>query len=163
MGTVYEAVQEQPRRTVAVKVMGQGIPSRSALLRFEFESQLLARLRHPGIAQVFEAGTHDDGSGPVPYFAMEYIPNAKPITAYAEQKKLTSRERLELFARVCDAVQHGHTKGIIHATSSRATSWWTREANRASSTSASDAAPTPTWRGPRCRPMWASSSGRCST
>ncbi|MFQ5493750.1 MAG: protein kinase [Phycisphaerae bacterium] len=77
MGTVYEAAQERPRRVVAVKLMKQGIASRSALRRFEFESQLLARLRHPGIAHVYEAGTHDDGHGVVPYFAMEYIPNAR--------------------------------------------------------------------------------------
>ncbi|MHC4695580.1 MAG: serine/threonine protein kinase, partial [Planctomycetota bacterium] len=114
MGKVYEAIQEHPRRTVAVKVMKQGIASRSALRRFEFESQLLARLRHPGIAQVFEAGTHDDGTGAVPYFAMEYIPNARSITAFAKDKKLGTRDRLRLFARVCDAVHHGHQKGIIH-------------------------------------------------
>lgn len=58
MGTVYEAVQESPRRVVAVKVMKQGIASKSALRRFEYESQILARLRHPGIAQIYEAGTH---------------------------------------------------------------------------------------------------------
>ncbi len=114
MGVVYRAVQEQPRRTVAVKVMKHGIASRSAMRRFEYESQVLARLRHPGIAQVFEAGTYDDGDGPVPYFAMEYIPNAKPITQYAREKSLGTRDRLGLFARVCDAVHHGHQKGIIH-------------------------------------------------
>ncbi len=114
MGTVYLAQQEHPRRTVALKVMKQGIASRSALRRFEFESQILARLRHPGIAQVHEAGTHDDGSGGVPYFAMEYIPNAKTIIDYAREKKLSTKERLELFAKVCDAVHHGHQKGIIH-------------------------------------------------
>ncbi|UCC31154.1 MAG: protein kinase [Phycisphaerales bacterium] len=114
MGTVYEAVQEHPRRTVAVKVMRHGIASRSAMRRFEYESQLLARLRHPGIAQVYEAGTHDDGTGAVPFFAMEYIPNAKSITQYAGEKKLGTRERLELFAHVCDAVHHGHQKGIVH-------------------------------------------------
>ncbi len=54
MGTVYEALQEKPRRTVAVKVMRQGITSRSALRRFDYEAQLLARLRHPGIAQVYK-------------------------------------------------------------------------------------------------------------
>ena len=101
MGVVYRAVQEQPRRTVAVKVMKHGIASRSAMRRFEYESQVLARLRHPGIAQVFEAGTHDDGDGPVPYFAMEYIPNAKPITQFAKEKSLGTRERLKLFAGVC--------------------------------------------------------------
>ena len=96
MGKVYLAVQEQPRRTVALKVMRQGIASRSALRRFEFESQILARLKHPCIAEVYEAGTHDDGSGGVPYFAMEYIPNAKTIIEYAESRPLTTRER---FAR----------------------------------------------------------------
>ncbi|MCH6551932.1 MAG: serine/threonine protein kinase, partial [Planctomycetes bacterium] len=114
MGSVYEAVQEKPHRIVAVKVMRQGIASKSALRRFEYESQILARLRHPGIAQVYEAGTHDDGSGGVPYFAMEYIPNARPITEYARTKSLTSRQRLELFVKVCEAVHHGHQKGIIH-------------------------------------------------
>ena len=114
MGIVYRAIQDQPRRTVAVKVMKEGIASRSAMRRFEYESQVLARLRHPGIAQVFEAGTHDDGSCVVPYFAMEYIPNAKPITQFAKEKNLGTRERLKLFMCVCDAVHHGHQKGIIH-------------------------------------------------
>jgi tetratricopeptide (TPR) repeat protein len=114
MGTVYEATQENPRRVVALKVMKHGIASRSALRRFEYESQILARLHHPGIAQVFEAGTHDDGTGPVPYFVMEYIPNAMPITDFAMDKKLNARARLELFARVCEAVHHGHQKSVIH-------------------------------------------------
>ncbi len=114
MGVVYEALQEKPRRTVALKVMKSGIASSSALRRFEYESQLLARLQHPGIAQVYEAGTHDDGSGPIPYFAMEYVPNALPVTEYAEKKKLGTRERMQLLAQVCDAVHHGHQKGIIH-------------------------------------------------
>ena len=114
MGTVYEAVQEKPRRTVAVKVMRQGIASRSALRRFEYEAQLLARLRHSGIAQVYEAGTHRDETGTVPYFVMEYIPNAKSITEFARDRKLGTRDRLKLFAQVCDAVHHGHQKGIIH-------------------------------------------------
>jgi len=114
MGSVFEAAQENPRRVVAIKLMKQGITSRSALRRFEYESQVLARLRHPGIAQVYEAGTHDDGAGPVPYFAMEYIPNAKLITEFATERKLATRRRLELFAHACDAVHHGHQKGIIH-------------------------------------------------
>ena len=99
MGTVYEATQERPRRTVALKLMKHGIASRSALRRFEYESQILARLRHPGIAQVFEAGTHKDDTGTTPYFAMEYIPNALPVTHYVEQKKFGTRERMELFSQ----------------------------------------------------------------
>ena len=114
MGTVYEATQEKPRRVVAVKLMRQGIASRSAMRRFEYESQILARLRHPGIAQVYEAGTHRDDSGTVPFFAMEYIVGAEPITKYAKEKKLGTRERMTLFAQVCDAIHHGHQKGIIH-------------------------------------------------
>ncbi len=114
MGTVYEAVQEQPRRTVAVKVMKQGLASRSALRRFEYESQILARLRHPGIAAVYEAGMHDDGEGGVPYFAMEYIAGAKDLFEFASAKNLGTRERLELFIKVCEAIHHGHQKGIIH-------------------------------------------------
>ena len=114
MGTVYEAVQEKPRRTVALKLMKHGVASHSALRRFEYESQILARLRHPGIAQVYEAGTHRDDSGTVPFFAMEYIVGAKPITEYVAEKKLGLRQKLELFGQVCDAIHHGHQKGIIH-------------------------------------------------
>jgi len=114
MGTVYEAEQEHPRRTVALKVMRWSLASPSAQRRFHYESQVLARLRHPGIAQVFEAGTHVDGTHRVPYFAMEYVGGARPITEYADEQDLGPRERLELFARVCDAVDHGHQKGVIH-------------------------------------------------
>ncbi len=114
MGVVYEAVQENPRRAVAVKVMKQGVTSPSALRRFEYEAQILGRLTHPCIAQIYEAGTHEEPSGAVPFFAMEYIPSAKPITVYAEEKKLGLRKVLELFAQVCDGVHHGHQKGIVH-------------------------------------------------
>ncbi|MHC5024459.1 MAG: protein kinase domain-containing protein [Planctomycetota bacterium] len=114
MGTVYEAVQEHPHRSVAVKVLRRGIASRSAIRRFQYESQVLARLRHPGIAQVYEAGTHDDGEGVVPWFAMEFIPDARALTDYAREKKLSLRHRLELFTEVCAAVHHGHQKGVIH-------------------------------------------------
>ena len=114
MGAVYEAIQENPRRTVAVKLMRRGITSKTALRRFEFESQILARLRHPGIAQVYEAGTHHDEGEDTPFFVMEYIPGALPITDYARKHNLPVRDRMKLFLQVCDAVQHGHLKGIVH-------------------------------------------------
>ncbi len=116
MGSVFEAVQENPRRAVALKVIKPGLASRSALRRFEYESQILARLRHPGIAQVFEAGSETDlaGGEPIPYFVMEYIPNARPINEYVAVADLPLNEKLALFVKVCDAVHHGHTKGIIH-------------------------------------------------
>jgi len=114
MGAVYEAIQENPRRTVAVKLMRNGLTSKRVLRRFEFESQILARLRHPGIAQVFEAGTHHENGEDTPYFVMEYIPGALSITAYARKLDLDIRERMKLFLQVCEAVQHGHLKGIVH-------------------------------------------------
>ncbi len=98
---------------VALKVVNPGVASRAALRRFEYEAQLLGRLQHPAIAQVFEAGTFDDGSGPQPYFAMELI-RGQTLTAYAEQHWLGTRERLELVSRICDGVQHAHGRGVIH-------------------------------------------------
>ncbi len=114
MGTVYEAWQESPPRPIALKVMKPGIPSSKGESRIRHEAEVLARLRHPAIAQVYEAGTHDDGEGGVPYFAMEYVPNARPLTQYADERGLSTRQRVGLLAPVCDAVHHGHQRGIIH-------------------------------------------------
>jgi len=115
MGIVYEAIQEQPRRTVAIKVMKEGIANQSSLRRFEYEAQILARLRHPGIAHVIEAGTHQaEGLFEVPYFVMEYIPDAMPLTDYALSREMTTRQRIDLFMQACEAVYHGHQKGVIH-------------------------------------------------
>ena len=114
MGTVYEAIQKSPRRTVAIKMLKDGFHSAKAVQRFEFESQLLARLQHPGIAKVYESGMYEGRSGSVPFFVMEYIANAKTLTEYAMDRKLSTRERLELFRKVCSAVHHGHQKGIVH-------------------------------------------------
>tara|TARA_Y100000589_G_scaffold266352_2_gene257569 strand:+ start:8940 stop:11573 length:2634 start_codon:yes stop_codon:yes gene_type:complete len=114
MGTVYLGRQDHPRRTVAVKVMNPGVTNPRALKRFDFEAQMLARLQHPGIAQIYEAGTWDDGSGGVPYFAMEYIAGSKVLTDYANDKKLDVRQKIELIADACEAVGYGHTKGVIH-------------------------------------------------
>jgi len=114
MGRVYEGRQQKPRRPVAVKVMNSGITSANMLKRFEYEAQMLARLRHPGIAQIHSVGVHEVRGHTVPYFVMEYIPNAKTLTEYADDRKLSTHERLDLFYKVCDAVAHGHQKGIIH-------------------------------------------------
>ena len=114
MGTVYEARQDQPKRTVALKVIrSAGLPP-IRLKRFELESQLLARLQHPGIAQVYDAGTVLDEHGrSLPYFAMELIRGAS-LRRYADDHKLGTRARLDLIARVCDAVGHAHQRGVIH-------------------------------------------------
>ena len=114
MGTVYLARQEHPRRTVALKVMKAGVSAPSAARRLEYESQILARLRHPYIADVYDAGTHDFGDGPVPWFAMEYVPGARTITEHAVAVGLSVDERIELFMRICDAAHYGHQRGIIH-------------------------------------------------
>jgi WD40 repeat protein len=111
MGVVYLAEQQQPlRRLVALKVIKSGMDTREVIARFESERQALALMDHPNIARVFDAGSGTDGR---PYFAMEYVPGI-PITEYCDQRRLSSRERLELFLPVCQAAQHAHQKGIIH-------------------------------------------------
>lgn len=115
MATVYEAIQERPRRRVALKVMSRGLDRSSAVHRFVFETEVLARLRHPGIAQIYEAGMHEEGFGAAtPYFAMEYIVGARPITDFAREEGLDRVARLQMLASVCDAVHHGHQNGVIH-------------------------------------------------
>jgi WD40 repeat protein/tRNA A-37 threonylcarbamoyl transferase component Bud32 len=114
MGRVYEGKQEKPNRTVAVKVMRPGLTSPSVLKRFEYEAEVLGRLQHPGIAHIYSVGVHRLGNATVPYFIMEYIADAKPLTQYANDLKLPTRQRLDLFRNVCDAVAHGHQKGVIH-------------------------------------------------
>jgi hypothetical protein len=113
MGAVYEAEQDNPRRTVALKVVKPGLAAPELLRRFEQESQALGRLQHPGIAQIYEAGAADAGSGPQPYFAMEFI-RGLALLDYAKGQNLNTRQRLEIMAKVCDAVQHAHRRGIIH-------------------------------------------------
>lgn len=113
MGAVYEAEQDQPRRVVALKVIKPGFATAQNLRRFQHESQALGRLQHPGIAQVYEASTADTGFGPQPYFAMELI-RGRPLHEYAEAHQLNARQRLALMARVCDAVDHAHQRGVIH-------------------------------------------------
>jgi eukaryotic-like serine/threonine-protein kinase len=113
MGSVYLAEQENPHRIVALKVIKPGFVSADLLRRFEQEAHALGRLQHPGIAQIYEAGMADSGFGPQPYFAMEYIAG-QTLIEYVEEQHLDARARLELMAKVCDAVNHAHQRGIIH-------------------------------------------------
>jgi serine/threonine protein kinase len=113
MGSVYEAEEDRPRRRVALKVMRGGVISADAKKRFEHEAQMLARLHHPGIAKIFGAGTVQHRGEDIEYIAMDLI-DGSPLTVFAHTRKLPHRERLELLARVCDAVQHAHQRGVIH-------------------------------------------------
>jgi serine/threonine protein kinase len=111
MGQVWLAEQTAPvKREVALKLVRGGMFSSAVLQRFEAERQSLAIMDHPTIAKVFDAGSTVDGQ---PYFVMEYVPGLH-ITRYCDEKKLSVEERLELFTRVCDGVQHAHQKAIIH-------------------------------------------------
>src|SRR5262245_8740506 len=113
MGSVFEAEQEQPSRTVALKVIRAGLLTAEMLQRFDRESQALARLQHPGIAQVYEAGAADYGWGSQPYFAMEFIEGVA-LDRYAALHQLDTRQRLALMIQVCEAVEHAHRRGVIH-------------------------------------------------
>jgi len=114
MGTVYEAKHAQLGRSAALKIIRGGLPGAMTLRRFEHEARLLARLRHPAIAQIYEVGIHPAPGGHVPFFAMEYVGQARTILDFVNERGLTTRDRLKLFAQVCDAVHHGHQRGIIH-------------------------------------------------
>ncbi|MBT6283461.1 MAG: serine/threonine protein kinase, partial [Phycisphaerae bacterium] len=111
MGIVYLAEQSKPvRRRVALKVIKAGMDTKQVIARFEAERQALAIMNHPGIAQVYEAGATEEGR---PYFVLEFV-KGMPITDACDEHKQNTEQRLELLAKVCDAVQHAHTKGIIH-------------------------------------------------
>ena len=114
MGRVYEGRQDMPQRAVAVKILRPGLLARSAVRRFLRETEILAKLRHPWITQVFSAGTFEIAGSQLPYFVMELIPGALPITDYVRGRTLSVTARLELFAQVCDAVSHAHESGVIH-------------------------------------------------
>ena len=111
MGQVWLAEQTAPlQRLVAIKLIRAGVTDNVLLERFESERQALARMNHPAIAKVFDAGTTPDGT---PYFVMEYVAGI-PITLYCDQKRFSIAQRLELFIQVCEGVQHAHQKAIIH-------------------------------------------------
>lgn len=114
MGDVYEARQTQPARLVALKILRAGV-GEAAAARFRWEADVLARLHHPGVAQVFAAGVEPVGEGDeVPWFAMELVEDATPITTFVRTRELDVDAVLTLFADVCEAVQHGHAHGVIH-------------------------------------------------
>jgi serine/threonine protein kinase len=111
MGEVWLAEQKQPvRRRVAIKLIKAGMDTREVVARFESERQALALMNHPAIAKVFDAGSTPEGR---PYFVMEYVIGV-PITTYCDKHMLTMRQRLALFVRVCEGVQHAHQKAILH-------------------------------------------------
>jgi serine/threonine protein kinase/tetratricopeptide (TPR) repeat protein len=111
MGIIYKAEQRSPvRRVVALKVIKLGMDTKEVLARFEAERQALALMSHPNIARVLDAGATESGR---PYFAMEFVPGVA-LTKYCDDQRLSTRQRLELFHSVCEAIQHAHQKGIIH-------------------------------------------------
>jgi len=110
-GVVYVAEQTDPvRRRVALKVIKLGMDTKSVVARFEAERQALAMMDHPNIAKVLDAGSTEAGR---PYFVMELV-RGIPITDYCDQAKLGTKDRLEIFIKICQAIQHAHQKGIIH-------------------------------------------------
>jgi serine/threonine protein kinase len=111
MGEVWLAEQSEPvRRRVALKIIKQGMDTKQTIARFEVERQALALMDHPTIAKVYDAGTTLQGR---PYFVMEYVQGI-PITEHCDRNHLTNRERLDLFIKVCEGVQHAHYKAVIH-------------------------------------------------
>jgi WD40 repeat protein len=110
-GLVYKAEQVQPiQRLVAVKILKAGMDTRQVIARFDTERQSLARMEHPNIARVLDAGETERGQ---PYFVMELV-RGRSITSYAKRQELDLRQRIALFIPVCQAVNHAHQKGIIH-------------------------------------------------
>jgi WD40 repeat protein/serine/threonine protein kinase len=111
MGVVYMAVQKEPvKRKVALKIIKPGMDTKEVVARFNAERQALAMMDHQNIAKVLDGGSTESGR---PYFVMELV-EGRPIHEYCDECRYTTRQRLELFIRVCHAVQHAHLKGIIH-------------------------------------------------
>jgi serine/threonine protein kinase len=110
-GIVYLAEQMEPvRRRVALKIIRLGMDTENVIARFEMERQALAMMDHPNIARVYDAGATSSGR---PFFVMQWVEGEK-ITDFCDNKQLTIRQRVELFTRVCHAIQHAHQKGVIH-------------------------------------------------
>ncbi|MDP7029484.1 MAG: serine/threonine-protein kinase [Phycisphaerales bacterium] len=113
MGVVYRAEQDRPQRTVAIKVLRHECADPKRVQRLEQEAELLGRLHHPSIAQVYDAGSWDAGLGAQPYLVMEYI-DGVPLMEYVRSARLSRADRIDLMIGICDAVQHAHDRGVIH-------------------------------------------------
>jgi serine/threonine protein kinase len=114
MGRIYEGEQETPKRAVAVKVQRPGRLDLEHTRRFVREMWLLGRISHPWVCRIYTAGIHEQGGTQFPYFVMEYIPGAEPITLHAARIALPLEQRVRLFRDVCEAVAAGHALGIHH-------------------------------------------------
>ena len=114
MGRVYEGRQQAPSRAVAVKVLRNGLASPALMRQFEQEAHLLARLRHPHIAQVHTLGTWRYGGVVLPFFVMELVEAAQAIDCHARDHRLPMRQRVDLMRRVAAAVAYGHALGVVH-------------------------------------------------
>ncbi len=113
MGTVYEAEQSHPRRAVAIKVLRTDLLSPEAARRFEHEARVLARIDHPGIASVYEAGFAEVGHLRCPFIAMELV-RGRPFGPELWNERANRRQWLPIFLRVCEAVAHAHSSGVVH-------------------------------------------------
>jgi len=110
-GAVWLAEQREPvRRRIALKVLRATMPGPRLRARFDAERQLLARMEHPGVARIYDAGENDDGRL---WFAMEYV-EGEPIDRWCDRQRATLRTRVELLLQACAAVQHAHSKGVVH-------------------------------------------------
>ena len=115
MGTVYEAEQTHPRRRVALKTMRFGLTSPQSTRRFQYEGELLAKLRHPNIAQVLGAGVLElEGQPGLPWLALELVEGARPLSALGRDASATLPDKLRLFLMACQAVHHAHLRGVLH-------------------------------------------------
>lgn len=112
MGVFYRAEQDSPRRTVALKLLKLRFSTPGMRRRFEFEAEVLGRLQHPGIAQIFEAGATNERNART-HFAMEYI-DGRPLLTYVKEQRLDTPLRLHLLATISDAVHYAHQSGVIH-------------------------------------------------
>ncbi|MBX3395077.1 MAG: protein kinase [Phycisphaerae bacterium] len=110
-GVVYQAIQQSTKRKVAIKVLLEGpFASRNAKRRFEREIDLIAGLKHPNIVAIFDSGVTSDGRQ---FYVMDYVPGVR-LEQFVRDRKLSLREAMELFIRVCDAVNYAHQRGVIH-------------------------------------------------